>query len=126
MTTDEIIKMAFELGNAIADSEEIAQLKTAQEKVTTDQKAYELIMNYQDAKSKSDNKLRDGMQLSKIEEDHLNILQQQLDSNAKVMELISTQDKFDSLMQAVYFAMNQALSGGCSSDCSSCGGSCGA
>ncbi len=126
MTTDEIIKMAFELGNAIADSDEIAQLKTAQEKVTLDQKAYELIMNYQDAKTKSDNKLRDGMQLSKIEEDHLNILQQQLNSNDTVMELISTQEKFDSLMQAIYFAMNQALSGGCSSDCTSCGGSCGA
>ncbi|MEN6325496.1 MAG: YlbF family regulator [Syntrophomonas sp.] len=126
MTTDEIIKMAFELGNAIAASEEIAQLKTAQEKVSADQKAYELIINYQDAKTKSDNKLRDGMQLSKIEEDHLNILQQQLNSNATVMGLISTQEKFDSLMQAIYFAMNQALGGGCSSDCDSCGGSCGA
>lgn len=125
MITDEIIKMAFDLGHAIAASEEIAQLKTAQEKVSADQKAYELIMNYQDAKTKSENKLRDGMQLSKIEEDHLNILQQQLNSNATVMELISTQEKFENLMQAVYFAMNQALGGGCSSDCSSCGGSCG-
>lgn len=125
MNTDEIIKMAFDLGAAIAVSDEIEQLKTAQEKVSADQKAYELIMNYQDAKTKSDNKLRDGMQLSKIEEDHLNILQQQLNSNAMVMELIKTQEKFDNLMQAIYFAMNQALSGGCSSDCSSCGGSCG-
>ncbi|MDD3269110.1 MAG: YlbF family regulator [Syntrophomonadaceae bacterium] len=126
MTTDEIIKMAFELGNAVADSAEIAQLKTAQQNVSADQKAYELIMNYQDAKTKSENKLRDGLQLSKIEEDHLNILEQQLNSNIVVKDLIGAQEKFDSLMQAIYFAMNQALSGGCSSGCDSCGGSCGA
>lgn len=125
MTNDEIIKMAFELGNAVAESDEIGKMKDAQQNVTADPKAYELIMNFQDAKTKAENKLRDGLQLSKIEEDHLNILEQQLNSNSIIGELMAAQEKFDNLMQAVYFAMNQALSGGCSAGCDSCGGGCG-
>ncbi|MDD2620377.1 MAG: YlbF family regulator [Syntrophomonadaceae bacterium] len=125
MTTDEIIKMAFELGSAVAESDEIVNMKAAQQQVSADQKAYELIMQYQDAKTKAENKLQDGLALSKIEEDHLDILEQQLNSNAIIGEMMSAQEKFDNLMQAIYFAMNQALGGGgCSSGCDSCGGGC--
>ncbi|MEN6349251.1 MAG: YlbF family regulator [Syntrophomonas sp.] len=125
MSTDDIIKLAFELGNAVAQSDEIENLKSVQAKVSADQAAYDLIMRYQDAKDKMENKIRDGILISKAEEDHMNILEQQLDHNLIISELMAAQEKFDNLMQAVYFAMNQALSGGCAGGCDSCGGSCG-
>lgn len=125
MNSDEIIKMAFELGNAVAQSDEIEEVKALQAKVTEDKAAYDLIMNYQEAKTKMDNKLKDGLLIPKPEEDHLNILEQQLNNNAVIKELMIAQEKFNNLMQAVYFAMNQAMSGGCSAGCDSCGGSCG-
>lgn len=125
MNSDEIIKMAFELGNAVAQSNEIEEVKALQGKVTEDKDAYDLIMRYQDAKTKMDNKQKEGLVIPKPEEDHLKILEQQLDSNALINELMVSQEKFNNLMQAVYFAMNQAMSGDCSAGCDSCGGSCG-
>lgn len=124
MTSEKIIKMAFELGNAVAQSEEIEGLKASQVRVSQDHMAYDLIMSYQDAKSKMENKLQDGLSIGQAEQANLKNLEQELKSNSIINELMAAQEKFDNLMQAVYFAMNQALSGGCSSGCDSCGGSC--
>ena len=128
MTNEEIIRLAFELVSAVAESDEVDRLKALQMKLTQDSNAYDLLMKYQDAKSKLDNKFQDGLLVTKAEEDHLNILEQQLTANSVINELVQAQESFDNLMQGVYFAMNQAISGsggGCSSDCcDSCGGGC--
>lgn len=126
MTNEEIIRMAFELGIAVAESDEVDRLKALQMKISEDQAAYDLIMKYQDAKNQLEHKHQDGLLITKAEEDHLSILEQQLNANMVVHELIEAQEKFDNLMQAVYFAMNQAITGGnsCSSGCDSCGGDC--
>lgn len=127
MATDTIIKLAFELGSAIAQSEEISLLRDTQVRVSQDKDAYDLIMRFQEAHTQTENKLMDGLPITKAEESHLSILEQQLNANPMIQELMKAQDKFDSLMQGVYFAMNQAITGGndCSSGCSSCGETCG-
>ncbi len=125
MSTDEIIKLAFELGNAIAASEEMDDLKVMQTKLSEDPDAYQLIMNYQDAQTKLENKLQEGLLVTPAEESHIDIMEQQINTNPLIQELIQIQEKFDNLMQGVYFAMNQAISGGgCESGCESCGGGC--
>jgi cell fate (sporulation/competence/biofilm development) regulator YlbF (YheA/YmcA/DUF963 family) len=127
LTTEEIIRLAFELGNAVAESDEVDRLKALQMKLVQDSNAYDLLIKYQDAKSQLEHKFQDGLLVTKAEEDHLNILEQQLTANSTINELIQAQEKFDNLMQAVYFAMNQAISGSgsCSTDsCDSCGGGC--
>ncbi|MEN6461764.1 MAG: YlbF family regulator [Syntrophomonas sp.] len=129
MTNEEIIKLAYELGSAVSGSDEIENLKRLQTAITQDKVAYDIIMKYQDARTRADNASNSGLITGKSEEDHLNILEQQLNSNALIKELMEAQEKFDNLMQAVYFAMNQAISGGaaggCSGGCDSCGSSCG-
>ena len=126
MTTEKIIQMAFELGNTIAQSEEMDSLQEMQIKLSEDSEASALVTYYQEARTKIENKMRDGLQIMPAEEKDLEALEQQLHSNPTVKELIQVQEKFNNLMQSVYFAMNQAMSGeSCSSDCSSCGGSCG-
>jgi cell fate (sporulation/competence/biofilm development) regulator YlbF (YheA/YmcA/DUF963 family) len=127
LTTEEIIRLAFELGNAVAESDEVDRLKALQMKLVQDSNAYDLLIKYQDAKSQLEHKFQDGLLVTKAEEDHLSILEQQLTANSTINELIQAQEKFDNLMQAVYFAMNQAISGSgsCSTDsCDSCGGGC--
>jgi cell fate (sporulation/competence/biofilm development) regulator YlbF (YheA/YmcA/DUF963 family) len=72
-----------------------------------------------------ENKHQDGLEVLPSEVTHLDLLREELNSNELVQELIRRQESFNNLMQGVYFAINQALSGEeCSSDCSSCGGSC--
>ncbi len=126
MTTETIIKQAFELGDSIAQSDEITALKVLQQKLTEDQASYDLIMRYQDARTKLENKKNSGLIVPTTEEDHIAILEQQLNGNALINEMIQAQEKFDNLMQAVYFALNQAISGAanCADGCDSCGGSC--
>ena len=127
LTTEEIIRLAFELGNAVAESDEVDRLKALQMKLVQDSNAYDLLIKYQDAKSQLEHKFQDGLLVTKAEEDHLSILEQQLTANSTINELIQAQEKFDNLMQAVYFSMNQAISGtgSCSPDsCDSCGGGC--
>lgn len=127
MSTEEIIKLAFQLGESIAASDEIDVLKEVQNKLNQNKDAYDLIMRYQDARIKLDNKQTTGLIIGQQEENHVAILEQQLNNNAIVQELIQAQEKFNNLMQAVYFAMNQAISGGAQScgDCNSCNGTCG-
>lgn len=125
MTRDEIIRMAMELGQAIATADEVQDLKDVQDKLHQDPQAYDLIMRYQEARMKMENKRQDGLIVGNNEEAHLSILEQQLQNNAIVQEMVKTQEVFDNLMQAVYFAMNQALAGGCGPDCSGCCDSCG-
>ena len=126
MSTEKIIQMAFELGNTIAQSEEIQSLKDTQAKLIKDQEASALVGNYQEDLTKIENKMRDGLQIVPEEEQQMEALKQQLNSNPMVQELIQVQEKLNNLMQSVYFAINQAMAGeDCSSDCSSCGGSCG-
>lgn len=126
MTAEDIIKLAFELGEALGQSEEIEELKNMQTAIAEDSKAYDLIIRYQEAKMKLEDQMNDGRIVSKSEEDHLQILEDQLASNEIIKRLMQSQEKFDNLMQAVYYAINQAISGdGCSSGCDSCGCGCG-
>ncbi|HWQ75931.1 MAG TPA: YlbF family regulator [Syntrophomonas sp.] len=127
MTTEEIIRMAFELGNAISQSKEVDELKEMQSKLSADTASYDLIVRYQEAQTQMENKLRDGMAVTPAEENHIEIMEQEINNNALIQELINVQEKFDNLMQGVYFALNQAISGNdsCSSGCESCGGGCG-
>jgi cell fate (sporulation/competence/biofilm development) regulator YlbF (YheA/YmcA/DUF963 family) len=125
LTKDEILAMAFDLGAAIAQSEEMDSMQEMQNRVSNDKGASGLIMSYEEARTQMENKHRDGLEILPAEINHLELLEDALKSNVKVHELIQVQEKFNNLMQGVYFAINQAMNGeSCSSDCSSCGGSC--
>jgi cell fate (sporulation/competence/biofilm development) regulator YlbF (YheA/YmcA/DUF963 family) len=127
MTTEEIIKMAFDLGNAIAQSKEVDALREMQIKLGEDADSYGLIMRYQEAQTQMENKLQDGMNVTPAEENNIEMMEKEINNNSMIQELIKVQEKFDKLMQGVYYAMNQAISGSdsCSSGCESCGGGCG-
>ncbi len=126
MTAEDIIKLAFELGNALGQSEEIEQLKNMQTSISADSKAYDLIISYQEAKMKLEDQMNEGKIVSKTDEDHLQILEDQLAENETIQQLMQAQEKFDNLMQAVYFAINQAITDedDCSGGCDSCGCGC--
>ncbi|MBP1761331.1 MAG: hypothetical protein H6Q64_873 [Firmicutes bacterium] len=127
MTTEDIIKMAYDLGNAIAQSKEVDALREMQIKLSGDADSYGLIMRYQEAQTQMENKLQDGMNVTAAEENNIEMMEEEINNNPMIQELIKVQEKFDNLMQGVYFAMNQAISGSdsCSSGCDSCGGGCG-
>ncbi|HWP96348.1 MAG TPA: YlbF family regulator [Syntrophomonadaceae bacterium] len=127
METEDILKMAHDLGHAISESTVVDELKAAQDQLMLDREAYDLLVRYQDARINLQHKIEDGLLVSDAEESHLDILDQQLKANSVVKSLIDAQEKLDNLMQAVYLSVNQAITGdSCSPDCcESCGGGCG-
>lgn len=127
MDGEHIIKLAFELGEALAQSDEIEQLKNIQANITEDNRAYDLIVSYQNIKNKLDDQINEGKIISKTDEDHLQILEDELASNEIIRQLMMAQERFDNLMQAVYYAINSAIiaDDDCSSGCDSCGCDCG-
>ena len=127
MDGEHIIKLAFELGEALAQSDEIEQLKNMQANITEDNRAYDLIVSYQNIKNKLDDQINEGKIISKTDEDHLQILEDELASNEIIQQLMMAQERFDNLMQAVYYAINSAIiaDDDCSSGCDSCGCDCG-
>lgn len=125
MNTEEIIKIAFELGNGIAQSAEMINLKNQQAEFTDKKEAYELAMRYQETKAQIDHKMADGITVTPEEKNHLNIIGQQIKNQPDIQNLLAAQEQVENLMQAVFFAINQAISGDCSSGCcDSCGGNC--
>lgn len=123
MNRETIIRLAMELGSSIAASNELAQVKNLQDRLQEDETALGLLMRYQDARMNLETKQKEGQIIGPNDENHLSILEQQLQGNALVQQVMEAQEKFNNLMQAVYFAMNQSLSGGCSSgSCGSCSG----
>ena len=125
MSTEKIIQMAFELGNTIAQSPEVQAMQEMQGKIAQDAEASALINRYQEARIKMDNKMNDGLSIMPEEENHIRIMEQQLNESPLVQELIQVQEKFNNLMQSVYFTLNEGIAGGnCASDCGTCGGGC--
>ncbi|MGE5371106.1 MAG: YlbF family regulator [Solirubrobacterales bacterium] len=128
MKREEIIRMAIELGNVVAQSDEMKRFKERQELVMKDPAAFEIINRYQDARAAVLQSLEEGNELTDAEQEQLDQMESELSKNELVRSLIEGQESVDNLMNAVYFAINQAINGpgsGCSSDgCSGCGGSC--
>lgn len=127
MSKDDIIRMAFELGLALADSEEMRNYRETQTMVISDAEAYGLIMRYQEAREKATQKLRETGRLEVEDEQSLRNLEQSMRENPLVKNMLEQRQKVDNLMDAVYFSIEQAMnSPACSgSGCDSCGGSCG-
>lgn len=129
MSIEEIMRLAVNLGEAINQSNEVNEMKEIQNKLTQDPAALELISRFQEAQTKHNNKMNDGILITPADEEELNKIEEEIGNNPLLQELVQVQEKFDTLMQGVYFAMNQAIAGeipegGCSGSCSSCGGSC--
>jgi cell fate (sporulation/competence/biofilm development) regulator YlbF (YheA/YmcA/DUF963 family) len=125
LANEQIIQLAVDLGNAISQSEEVARIRKAQIRLAEDAEAYDLIMRYQDSRKNIENKLKDGLNVTKMEEEHINQLEQQIGNNDTLKEFMDAQEKLHNLMEAVQYIMNQSIFGSCSSGCESCGGGCG-
>lgn len=126
MDTDDILKMARELGEAISVMPLVDEIRAAQGQLLMNHEAYELLNRYQEARVIMQHKMNDGLYISEMEETNLKKLDDELKANPVVKSLIDAQSKLDDLMQGVYYSINQAISGdnACSSDCGTCGGGC--
>jgi len=122
----EIISMAYHLGTTISESEEYQNFQESRSKVMRDADAVALLQEFQEARAEAIKKMEAGQEIPDEEQQYLHDLEERMYNNPLIKGLFDAQEKFSNLMNGVYFALDQAISGGpgCGGSCGDCGRSC--
>ena len=127
---NQIIEKARELGQMIADSDEIKALKGAEELQLADPEAQELMMEYANTRE-AISKKASNPDISKEEfekiQGEMEAAFAKLMTNENIKRYIEANKEFKSLIDQVnaiiaYYVKGEEQSGGCSGNCASCGG----
>jgi len=123
---DQVIRMAWELGISIAGCQEWQDVMKTRENVRQDPEAWDLLLEYQEARGKIMEKEQRGEEPTEQDNVQLRTVEDGLRNNPLVVQMMQAQERFDNLMRAVYFMVNQGISGqtGCSGGCSTCSSGC--
>ncbi|MGI6513488.1 MAG: YlbF family regulator [Syntrophomonadaceae bacterium] len=122
----EIISMAYHLGTTISECEEYQNFQESQSKVMRDADAVALLQEFQEARDQAVKKMEAGQEIPDEEQKYLHDLEEKMYNNPLIKGLFDAHEKFNNLMNGVYFALDQAISGnpGCGGGCGDCGSSC--
>ena len=126
MNQDQVIRMAWELGISIAGCQEWQDVMKTRENVRQDPEAWDLLLEYQEVRGKIMEKEQRGEEPTEQDNVQLRTVEDGLRNNPLVVQMMQAQERFDNLMRAVYFMVNQGISGqtGCSGGCSTCSSGC--
>ena len=126
----DILEMAKELGKAIADSELMAAVKKAEDVQNNDEKAQQLIGEYNLKRMQ----LAQRVQKEDVTQEELEAVQKELsDEFDKLMQypvigdFITARKELDAVLEQVnnvisFYVTGKTPNGGCSGSCSSCSG----
>ncbi len=126
MDRGEIISLAFALGQNIAESDELAVLRAKQAEVMEDADSFKLLQAFEELRSAAVDKMQNNEELTEDEQAKLHAMEDEMFANEKIKHLYDLQETFNNMMNAVYYAIDQAVSGGsgCGGGCDSCGSGC--
>ena len=127
---NEIIEKARELGQMIAESDEIKALRGAEELQLADPEAQELMMEYANvreaaaAKAQDPNMTKEGFEEIQKE---MELAFHKLMTNGNIKRYIEANNAFKALIDQVnaiiaFYVKGEEQQGSCSGNCSSCGG----
>ncbi len=130
MDIDNSLEMkAKELGEMIANSFEMEELKKAEVELENDEEAKQLLKNLNSLKTELNNAIREGRPEGTIEElrNMVKLKQQDVLNYRTTRNFITAKNAFDSLIKRlndiILFTITGEEKGSCSShDCSSCSG----
>lgn len=127
----DVLDLTKQLGEGIAASDEYVKMQAAQDAVTNDQTASQLLVDYQEKRKA----LQECMSQAEINQeflktcaDEISSLEKQLYDNPLTAEMIRTQMDFQNLMSKVnallkfYVTGEVSGEGSCGGDCSGCSG----
>lgn len=131
---DEIMKMARDLGMALAQSEEIHAYREAEKRAAQDSEACQLTRNFKEAHQKLAQKISDPASITEGSE-QLDVLLEQADQAMKSNPLIEEYYRAGSAFNTLIYQINQLLKFYCvdpneeipseqSGGCSNCSGDC--
>lgn len=121
----EIIEKTNILADAIAQSLELAELRSTEQKMNYDPEARKLIEEYQTLQMRMANLQEEGAELTDTDHKTMEHIDQQMENNEIIAAYLNAQDRFSEMLNSINSILASAIAGeqdGCSGCASSgCG-----
>lgn len=105
-------KKALELGQAIRESDQFRELQRAGDNLKEDSDAREIVKSMQEARRELESMQKSGVQPNRDQVNHINNLQEQMQSNLTVRVFMKAQEEFGEVLEQVNAAISEGISGG--------------
>ncbi|MCL2337735.1 MAG: YlbF family regulator [Firmicutes bacterium] len=123
-----IIEKAYELGQEIALSKELNDMKEAEMALMSDEMAQKIVLEFNEKQRNFMAMQQQGQELTESQKAEVKDLEERMLDNPLIYSFFQAQQGFEKVLEEVNNIISQAISGGehsCSDDCcSSCGGGC--
>jgi len=123
-----VLEKAFELGQEILASEEMKNMKTAEEAMMQDPEAQKIIQEF-DLKQQEFLELQNqGLPLTEAQKQEVTEMEELMYANPLIYSYFQAQQKFEQVLEEINHLLSHAIGGHDSCDdecCSTCGSSCG-
>lgn len=124
--SSDIFEKAQVLADAIAVSDELANLRRTERNMLNDHKAQKIIGEFQQAQQRLTEMQNNGQDLSDQDKLQVAAIEESVESNSLISAYLQAQDKFTQMLDGVNSLLAQAIAGS-SEGCSTChdGPNCG-
>ncbi|MFW5873055.1 MAG: YlbF family regulator [Halanaerobiaceae bacterium] len=104
-----LIEKAEALADEIVESSEFKEMKRAEKNITEDDKATELMEEFQSAQQRVQMAQMNGQSLGEDKQKEIQNLQAKMQSNPKISEFIEAQQNFSKVMETVNQTISEAI-----------------
>jgi cell fate (sporulation/competence/biofilm development) regulator YlbF (YheA/YmcA/DUF963 family) len=122
-----VLLKAWELGAAISESQELKDVRAAEEAMFKDADARSLIEEFEQFRQELETMARQGVKPTSEKQETFNQVRVRMNGNALICDFMEAQERFNKILYQVNQILNQAITGstGCSTEgCAGCGGGC--
>jgi cell fate (sporulation/competence/biofilm development) regulator YlbF (YheA/YmcA/DUF963 family) len=123
-----ILEKAYELGQEIAESQELAAMKDAELNMMQDAEAQKIIQEFNEKQKTFMMLQQQGQQLTESQKQEVEDLEKRMLDNPLIYDFFKAQQNFEKVLEEINKIISQAISGqhaSCSDDCcTTCGGGC--
>lgn len=123
-----VLEKAKELGDQLAVSEELNEMKNSQLAVMQNPEAKAIVDEFQEKQQEYFRIQQQGQELNDSQKNNIKELEQKMSDNPLIAEYINKQQKFEKLLEEINNIISQSISGeqqSCDdSCCSSCNSGC--
>lgn len=121
-----VLDKARELADLIKESDEIRELRDAEDKMYNDKAAQDIIAEFQAKQLEFQKTLDQGEELSEPQLAAKDALEEKMEANDAIRNYFEVQQKVEKLLEAVNMVVTRAISGEneCGSGCDSCSSGC--
>lgn len=115
-----ILEKAYELGQEIATSKELQDMKEAEQALMGNEEAQKIIQEFNEKQKRFMAMQQQGLELSQVQKDEVKDLEKRMLDNPLIYEFFKAQQGFEKVLEQINEIISKAIAG----ENASCGDSC--